>query len=217
MNVRRPIERWESGIASRYARVLPHPSPLPLGEGDRSTAEFPDELVAASNRQSAIGNRQSTRGIVLIECLVYISVLAFLFTFTGALAWRARDANRDLRRASDDIVRAMQAGERWREDIRAAIAPPAVVQWDGLPVLRVPQGGREIHFAFYNGAVWRKPAADEPWQEFLPRVAASRMDSELRQRVTAWQWELELAPKQTNARVKPLFTFLAAPQTGAKP
>lgn len=74
-----------------------------------------------------------------------------------------------------------------------------------------------MQFAFGNGAVWRRAAADASWQEFLPRVASSTMSADPRTRVNAWQWELELATKQTNARVKPLFTFLAAPQTGAKP
>jgi hypothetical protein len=37
------------------------------------------------------------------------------------------------------------------------------------------------------------------------------MESERRQHVTAWRWEIELPTKKNTAQVHPLFTFEAVP------
>ena len=156
-----------------------------------------------------IESRHATRGFTLIECLVYISALGLIFAVGMSAFYRSRDCNRDLRRCADDISRAMQAGERWREDVRAATAQPTFDRTDEGQLLRVPQRVGDIVFYFKSDTVWRKSPTNTAWQVFLPRVVRSQMQADPRGRVAAWRWEVELASCRTNAQMKPLFTFQA--------
>ncbi len=162
--------------------------------------------------------RAKRAAFTLIECLVYISALAVLFTFVTVLIWHARDNERNVRRNADDIVRAMQAGERWRADVRLAVAPPRAMNFEHGDGIALKQSEGEVLYAFNSGAVWRK-AGEAEWQEFLSRVASSRMVADTRERVPALRWEVAIESRRTDSHVKPLFTFLAAlqPETKGKP
>ncbi|MBI3877209.1 MAG: hypothetical protein HY300_14845 [Verrucomicrobia bacterium] len=170
-----------------------------------------------AHRPSPIAPHQRAprAAFTLIECLAYISVLAVLMTFATVLIWHARDNARNVRRCADDIVRAMQAGERWRTDVRRAVAPPRTMNFEHGDGIALKLGTGEVFYAFNSGAVWRK-AGDEEWREFLPRVAASRMFSDPHERVPAVCWEVAIETRRTDSHVKPLFTFLAAPQPEPK-
>ena len=61
-----------------------------------------------------------------------------------------------LSRNSADIVRTVQAGERWRADVRSATAPPRVVEFAQETIFHVPQAQGEILYAFRDGAVFRR-------------------------------------------------------------
>jgi hypothetical protein len=45
----------------------------------------------------------------------------------------------------------------------------------------------------------------------LKDVRNSRMTSDRREKITAWQWELELKQSRKDAPIRPLFTFKAVP------
>ena len=160
--------------------------------------------------------RRACHGILLIECLTYCTIFFIISGLAMSAFYRAREQNRDLRRCADDIVRAMQAGERWRADVRAATGRPQVDEFNGQLVLHLPHAAGETAYSQSNGAVWRRATTNAAWEIFLPRVAASRMQPDARERVAAWRWELELATAQTNARVRPLFTFQAVVPPEAK-
>jgi Tfp pilus assembly protein PilE len=76
---------------------------------------------------------KSERGYSLIECLVYIAVLAVVLNLSFVAYYRYEQHTRSLRRNADDITRALRAGERWREDVRTAIAPPHAIA-NGLAI-----------------------------------------------------------------------------------
>ncbi len=63
----------------------------------------------------------------LLECLVYVAVLFVIFAVAGPAHVRVLDHTRQMRRVAADIARALDAGERWRADVRAATAPPRLV------------------------------------------------------------------------------------------
>lgn len=156
---------------------------------------------------------------MLIDCLVYIALLLVLLTLAFMTFYKTFDASKALSRHAADTARALNAGERWRADVRAATAPPRLEQTDGEAVLHLPRGNEEILYAFREGAVLRRSptATNTEWEPFLSEVKASRMLADPRQRVMAWRWELELAPAGEAKRVKPLFTFQAVVGLTQKP
>ena len=149
-----------------------------------------------------------TRGITLIECLVYIGVLGIVFSMGLAAYHRYVDHTAALRRNSSDITQALAAGELWRADIRAATQAP---RFDAAEkTLRIAQVKSEVTYKFSDHQICRHTGTDAPWTIILPRVEQSEMICDPRAQVTAWRWELELKPYRTQATIRPLFTFIAA-------
>jgi hypothetical protein len=118
--------------------------------------------------------------------------------------------NRRLTRNAADIVRTLQAGERWREDVRSATGKLIITGAGAEQQLRIPQAKTEVAYAFRQGTVWRRATREGTWMEFLPAVKTSRMLADPRAQVAAWRWEVELQSTQSVVRVPPLFTFQAA-------
>lgn len=147
---------------------------------------------------------KSKHGYSLIELLTYIAVLAVVLNLSFMAYFRYDQHTRNLRRNADDIVRAMRAGERWRDDIRNATSPPHTIE-NGVVI---PQQAGDVTYAFKDGAIWRQAAGARTMA--LKDVKASVMASDPRQNVDAWRWELELAsPPRKVVFVRPLFTFTA--------
>ena len=63
---------------------------------------------------------KTTRGMALIELLVYMGVLLVLMGVGYAAFYRCLDNSTALRQSADDIVNALHAGEDWRGDVRTA-------------------------------------------------------------------------------------------------
>jgi type II secretory pathway pseudopilin PulG len=142
------------------------------------------------------------RGYLLIEVLVYIAVLIVVMGVAYTAYARYEKGSSNLRRNTDDIIHALRAGERWRDDVRAAVGPLRVMD-NGLVI---PQRSGDVEYVFADGTLWRQKLP------LLKQVKASTMRSDSLQHVVAVRWELELAsPKQT-AHVRPLFSFTAVPR-----
>ncbi|MGD0058735.1 MAG: prepilin-type N-terminal cleavage/methylation domain-containing protein [Verrucomicrobiia bacterium] len=146
---------------------------------------------------------KTERAYTLIEMLVYIAVLAVVIDLSFAAYYRYDLYTRNLRRNADDIVRVMRAGERWRDDVRHATAPPHAID-NGVAI---PQPSGEIDYVFANGTVWRQVAGTRTIA--LKQLKASTMSVDPRQHVDAWRWELELTSPKKTVLVHPLFTFTA--------
>ena len=144
----------------------------------------------------------------LIECLAYMAVFSVVLGVALAAFYRMDEQARAFTRNSDDIIRAMQAGERWRADVRLATARPRVT---AAGVLHIPLAQGEIVYSFREATVWRASPRDAAPRPFLLQVRASTIQADARPQVQAWRWELELESKRTNATVRPLFTFLTVP------
>jgi hypothetical protein len=151
----------------------------------------------------------------IIECLVYIGLVALLLGVGTVAFYRCFDNMKGLRRNANDITRAVQAGELWRNDIRAAVR--GIAMEEGGQTVRIPQRGREVFYRFADAQVFRKTGTNAPWLPLLSKVQNSEMTSDPRTHVTAWRWELELQTTRKDARVRPLFTFLAVPETARSP
>src|SRR4051812_14582928 len=68
-----------------------------------------------------VANRSvRTRGIVMIDAIVYIAVLAVVMVLAAVVFDKGMRESAGLQRNVADIERALKAGERWRSDVRAA-------------------------------------------------------------------------------------------------
>jgi hypothetical protein len=151
-------------------------------------------------------NRRREQGLLLGECLVYMALLVVVLNL-AVLAYNRCAANsKRLDRNVDDVVRALQAGERWRDDIRAALAVDA-----SEDSLRLTQSNATVDYVFDGHAVWRRANAGAPLARFLPAVKLSRMEKDVRRQVTAWSWKVELLTRGAPERFRPFFTFEAVP------
>jgi hypothetical protein len=159
---------------------------------------------------SANSTRRRAAGILLTECLVYLSVFTILTAIGTAAFYFCWDHSRALIFATDDIAAALHTGERWRADVRAATGKIAVETTAAGEVVRIPEAEKEVVYRFESGAVRREIPAVNLSQVLLPKVKSSQMQAEARAGVTAWRWELELTPRRKEAYLPLRFTFAAA-------
>jgi len=155
------------------------------------------------------------QGVTLIECLVYISLVFVVLGMATVAFYRCFDNMKSLRRNSNDITQALNVGELWRADIRAATMPVKFAADDQL--LLISQGDSEVGYKFADGQILRRTGKDAQWVTVLPKVQQSQMQLEKHTQVSAWRWELELKSLREPATVRPLFTFTAVPGTTTTP
>lgn len=160
--------------------------------------------------------KRARHGMMLIECLVYMAVFVVLLGLGTLALYRSLDNMRALRSNADDIARALNAGELWRDDIRSATGPIHIV--GSGQIIEIPHSHLEISYKFTGTEVLRGTGTDKAWQVLLPKVRHSLMAVDARPHVIAWRWELELqTSSRANIHVRPLFTFLAVPEGTNQP
>ena len=158
----------------------------------------------------SISGVRSRAGYLLIECLVYLSVIVVVLGLgTGAffVCWDHANA---LHYATDDINAALHAGERWRADIRKATGNITAETTPEGEKLRIPQGSDGVVYSFSDGEVRRQVASSGFVELLLPKVTTSQMVKEARGPVTAWRWEVKLTSRRKETRLPLEFTFEAA-------
>src|SRR5436309_3107766 len=108
---------------------------------------------------------QWQQGIMLVDCLVYLAIWAVVVGLAFSAFFRSMSYSKNLARNADDIARALKAGERWREDVRAATGPFKLVtgQASVEQALHIPQKTGEVVCRFIDGAVLRQTGTNAPW------------------------------------------------------
>jgi Tfp pilus assembly protein FimT len=152
-------------------------------------------------------------GITLVECIVYIAVLLVLSAGAMGAFYLSWDHSKALISAADDITAALQAGERWRADVRAASGTIDVEKTPSGEVVTIPANGKDIVYRFNAGELRRQAGSGGFSAVLLPRVVSSEMALENRGNVRAWRWELEVAQRRKETHLPLLFTFEAAQKT----
>jgi hypothetical protein len=154
---------------------------------------------------------QSRRsGMLLVECLVYMVLFAMLLGGATTVFYFCWDHSEALIYATDDISRALNAGERWRADVRAATGKIIVQTESTNQTVQIPEGNTKVVYRFSAGEIRRQASPGKPFELLLPRVKTSQMETEPRGDLTAWRWELELAQHKKETHLPLLFTFEAA-------
>ena len=159
---------------------------------------------------SSISRGRDQAGYLLIECLVYLSVIVVILGLGTGAFYVCWDHSKALHYATDDINAALHAGERWRTDIRNATGQITVKTTAEGEQLRIPGPAGGIIYSVRDGEVRRQMASSDFSELLLPKVQASQMLAETRGPVVAWRWELELTPHRKETRLPLLFTFEAA-------
>lgn len=155
--------------------------------------------------KTIIPARNSQGGIMLMESLIYMAVFSVILTL-GIFGYnRFQEQSSRLRGVAEDIARAVNAGERWRADIRNASGRLEYNSKTGE--LRIPQTSNEIVYRFSEGTIHRRVGTQ--FVPVLKNVKASSMQKTSRQHVTSWRWEVELKTRGKNAKLQPLFQFEA--------
>lgn len=152
-------------------------------------------------------------GVMLIECIVYIAIVLVIFGVAFSLFYTCSDNYVGLRRNAEDITAVLHAGERWREDVRRAVAPVDHWQSESGPTMFIPQTHSDVYYLFSDASVWRFSSSNSPAEKVLSRVHLSSMRTDLREYVSACSWGVELKPRRKGPRVTPAFHFVAVPQT----
>src|SRR5664279_790356 len=111
-------------------------------EGNNSEMKIGIQLSAPVRRHSR--GRNSRSGVLLVECIVYISVVTVLLGVGMAVFWKCWDGHNALRRNADDIVLGLRVGEQWRADIRAATGTILVEKVNDGERLLIPSSAGQI-------------------------------------------------------------------------
>jgi hypothetical protein len=157
-----------------------------------------------------ISKAHRTAGILLVECMVYISVFAILLGIGTAAFYFCWDHTRAVIFTTSEVESALRAGEHWRADVRAATGTISVVTTADSATMEIPAGEMKIIYRLAAGELRREiPSQNHSWL-VLEKIKASEMKTEPRDGVTAWRWELELTPHRKEAHFPLLFTFEAA-------
>ena len=151
------------------------------------------------------------RGILLVECVVYLAVLSLVTGLSLGAYFRCETTSRQLRQNASDVGQVLEAGERWREDIRAASGLLEMVTEENE--LRIPRENGAITYQFREGALARQ-SPTVPRQIILKNLRSSRMFADQRGSVTTWRWEIELRSEKKEPKLRPLFSFQAVPMRG---
>jgi hypothetical protein len=154
-------------------------------------------------------SRSRTRGVSLIECLVYIAVFAILMNIGGAAFYFFWDHTKAVMYATDDIESALRAGESWRADVRAATGKISIATTATNEIIRIPENENEIIYRFESGELNREIPAQNSSRLLLAKVKTSQMKADDRDNVHAWRWELELKERRKENHLPLLFTFEA--------
>lgn len=152
--------------------------------------------------------RQNERGLLLVECMVYIALVMLITGVGVSLFTRALSFQREIERNSNDIVQTLKVGEKWREDIRKAVEQITIENHR----LEIPQVNSTVIYEWRNRSLWRIEFHDPP-RLLLKGVTASEFIKDEREHVSAWRWEIELDRARGKMNVEPLFSFGAVDPT----
>jgi Tfp pilus assembly protein PilE len=145
-------------------------------------------------------------GLLLLELLVFMALMAVILGAAFAAYYRCADNSKRLQENAADILATMQAGERWRDDIR--LARDTIIDSDGVKII---QPGDTVEYRFAEQSIWRHSDKTGRTICLLSKVKTSAMQPEARRQVSAWRWEVELQSRKAPPFLRPLFTFEAVP------
>jgi hypothetical protein len=154
---------------------------------------------------------QRVRGLLLMECLVYLSLWFVIVGVGFGLFYQVYSQAKHLARTADDIGRVLKAGERWRQEVRASELAPRWQSTESGVGDELLLGGETTWVAYRctTTNLLRRTAADPEWREFLGGLKACALHCDERGPVVSWRWEIEIQARVPRPSIRPRFTFQA--------
>lgn len=157
---------------------------------------------------------RSREGTTLIECLIYIAVVTMLLGMGISLLSKMIGFHRDLERNAADIARCLNAGERWRADLRRATGPVRTFRDGRNDMMEIPTGEEHVLYRYDQYHLWRHTTDTSVPILALKELTRCEFIQEARSHTKTWRWEVELRTLKRVVNVQPRFTFLAVSQSG---
>jgi len=158
------------------------------------------------------GREREASGIMLMECLFYLSIWMVVVGLGFTLFYRVYSQSKQLARVSDQVVQTLRAGEQWRKDVRGSRAAP---RWEpreqGTGEFILEREGVELAYRVEGTNLLKKVAVDGRWQEVLSGLKTCRFWRDEAGGVVSWRWEVELSSRAAHPPVRPRFSFQAVP------
>ena len=151
---------------------------------------------------------QRDTGLMLVECLMYISAVMVIVGLALAIFYQCQTQSVRLSRQSEHIAITLRFGERWRKEVRNAPATPEIKEHDSATAFHIPAPKGEIVYLYDGAAVWRKAAKDSHYVLFVEGIAGLKFQKEVREHAAGWRMEIELATYERHPKNKPQFSFL---------
>lgn len=149
-------------------------------------------------------------GSSLIETLIYCSLLTLILDLSFIVYFQCQANHIQLQTFTNQMVRTLEIGEDWREDVRKASRLPTLAK-DGS--LKIAQARSQTIYSFSEGTLWRKKDSKEAIP-VLRGIKSLQFVKDNRKFVQAWRCELELLPTGKASKTRRVFTFEAvSPKT----
>ncbi len=151
------------------------------------------------------------RGIMLMECLAYLSLWMVVVGLGFGLFYRVYTQSKHLERATDDVVGVLRLGERWRAEVRGSGGVELGEGGaGGLDFVMASDAG-VVGYRFEGTNIWRRGEGEGDWRPVFSGVERCVFHRDEVEGVLVWRWELELSKRSRHAAVVPRFTFQAVP------
>ena len=153
--------------------------------------------------------RHSERGVLLIECLIYLGAVLVVTGAALAAFYNALDYSKRLRSNAEDMTRALRVGEQWRADVRSAVGSIRLEKGRGGIAFCIPSADKEVTYVFSTNQIVRINSQDGMSEPLFTGIKRCSFHQDNCGPVTAWRWELEFAGIMKAVRETPAFTFIA--------
>jgi Tfp pilus assembly protein PilE len=151
-------------------------------------------------------NLQKLQGFTLVECLLYFGVLSVIAGLAFCAYFNCQKNTRQLQAFSNQLLRTMHAGERWRAEIRSARGVPFLLDDSKFCI---PSETGKVIYSLSDGTLWRQIDEKNSKVEVIKGIKTSVMHLDEDAHIHAWRWELELSPSTKQSKNTYCFTFKA--------
>jgi hypothetical protein len=148
---------------------------------------------------------------MLVECLTYFVILAWVLGAAYATFYVAAGNNAAVRRNAEEVTCVLHAAEQWRKDIRRATGTATSNHLNGVPTWIIPQQDGEIRYHLEEGTLWRLEASRGLSRPVARGVAHSTMRRQDRHGISCYTWMVELKTRSEMPKIRPVFHFTAVP------
>jgi hypothetical protein len=155
-----------------------------------------------------LGRPSNRHGISLVEMLVYIACLTIFLSVISVAMWRLWTSHAQLNERASGLMKILNSGELWRDDVRGSESVPLLQQVNGYEGVLLERNGRKFDYRVVDGELHR---VENGQVEILAKnIVSSKMMAETRNELIYLRWEVEVRLTGASGKTQ-AFTFMAVP------